>query len=177
MNRTPLRTRRLTAVLAVASLVVVLSSPQANADGDENARHNGGHVTVTVSPPTLVGGDFGCDPTDATRCVGTFRNVRTVTGDLEGTAYQVGAASALPDGTYQGAGVVLFTGTVRHCGAGTLVIVEAGVLDPLNGGGSGTWDITAGQGTGELAGAHGNLRLKSSDNFGGGVITGRIRCR
>ena len=85
-------------------------------------RPDGGHrsrrIEFTSSTPTVVGRDFGCDPTDATRYAGTFRNVRTLTGDFSGTTYQVGAAAPLSDGTYLGLAVVQFTGTVGGCGSG-----------------------------------------------------------
>ena len=130
-------------------------------------------MQVATSAPTLVGGDFGCDPTDPTRCAGTFRNTRTLSGDFTGTAYQVGTATLLPDGTYQGAGLVLFSGAVAGCGSGTLVIVESGRLDPATGAGRGTWQITAGEGTDDLANVSGAL---SVDTRIDDLTSGTIRC-
>ena len=141
------------------------------------ARIDGGHgtrrVELTVSAPVPVGGDFACDPADATRCAGTFRNERTLTGDFAGTAYQVGTATLLPDGTYQGAGIVVFTGTVDGCGFGTLVIVETGRLDPASGAAWGTWAIEQDEGSGDLADLTGTL---SSDTRVGEGMEGTIRC-
>ena len=151
-------------------LLVVASQPAI-------ARSDGGHgirdVQFTMTAPSLVGGDFGCDPTDSTRCAGTFRNVRTITGDFAGTTYQVGAAALLPDGTYLGQAVVQFTGTVEGCGSGTLMIQESGILDPVTGGARGTWVIMSGSGTGDLAQLSGSTTVDSrtSDTW-----TGTIRC-
>lgn len=174
MDRPLLRSRRLAATAAaVAVVAAVAGAGPASADNVRSGRPLS--VTVTVGAPTPVGGDFGCDPTDPARCVGTFRNVRTFSGDFNGTAYQVGAAAILPDGTtYQGAGVVLFTGSVKRCGTGTMLIVETGRLDAGTGAGSGTWEITAGQGTGDLANVSGSLAL---DSHVGDAATGKLRCR
>jgi len=174
MDRTLLRSRRLAAAAAAVAVVAAITGAgPASAGNGRSSRPLS--VTVTVGPPTPVGGDFGCDPTDPARCVGTFRNVRTFSGDLTGTAYQVGAAALLPDGTtYQGAGVVLFTGSVKRCGTGTMLLVETGRLDAGTGASSGTWEISAGQGTGDLADVSGSL---SSNRTASDTATGKIRCR
>jgi hypothetical protein len=171
MVRSSLGVRRPAAAAAALLLVALGSQPvDAGADGG----HGTEHVRFTASEPTVVGGDVGCDPTDPTRCAGTFRTVRTLSGDFTGTTYQVGTAVLLPDGTYQGAAVVQFTGTVEGCGSGMLVIVEAGRLDPATGNAWGTWEITAGQGTGDLAELSGSL---SSDTRISDETTGTVRCR
>jgi Protein of unknown function (DUF3224) len=88
------------------------------------------------------------------------------------TAYVVGSAVLLADGTYQGQAVAQFTGSVESCGTGTLVMVETGVLDPAAGGSSGTWTIVAGQGAGDLS------RTSGSGTAGTeGEGSGTIRCR
>ena len=170
MDRSARRIRRL-ATAAVALGAVALGSQPAVARPDGG--HGTRHVHFVVSAPVLVGGDFGCDPTDPTGCAGTFRNLRTLSGDFTGTAYQVGTAVALPDSTYQGAGLVLFTGTVDGCGTGTLVIVESGRLDPTTGAAWGTWEISAGLGTGGLAQLSGSL---SADTRLSAATNGTIRC-
>lgn len=171
MDRRDRRTRRLAPTLAIA-LTALAVGPQATAAEDGGRRRT--HVSFTQSAPVTVGGDFGCDPSDSTRCAGTFRNVRTLTGDFSGTTYQTGTAVPLPDGTYQGVAVVQFTGTLAPCGSGTLVIVEHGRLDPISGASWGTWVIEAGQGTGDLAGVSGRL---SADSRVSDETSGRIRCR
>lgn len=170
MVRSSRRACRLAATAAALLLVAWGSQP---VEAGDDGGHGTKHVRFTASDPALVGGDFGCDPTDPTRCAGTFRNVRTLSGDFTGTTYQVGSAVLLPDGTYQGAAVVQFTGTVDGCGSGTLVIVEAGRLDPATGNSWGTWEITAGQGTGDLAELSGSL---STDTRISDETAGTIRC-
>jgi Protein of unknown function (DUF3224) len=75
------------------------------------------------------------------------------------------------DGTYQGQGVAQFTGTVDGCGSGTLIMFETGILDPATGEERGTWSVTAGQGTGDLAQLSGS---GTSDPAAG--TTGSLRC-
>jgi hypothetical protein len=136
---------------------------------------DGGHGTRQVAftaTVAVVGGDAACDPTDPTRCAGTFRAVRTLSGDLAGTAYAAGSAVVLPDGKYQGQAIVQFTGEVAGCGRGTLLMLEAGVLDPATGGSEGTWTIVDGQGTGDLAHTTGAGATDAATN----VTTGTIRC-
>ena len=152
-----------------AALVATSHTALARPDGAPGSRH----VEFVQSAPRPVGGDFGCDPTDATRCGGTFRNVRTLTGDLAGTTYQVGSAVLLPDQTYLGHAVTQFTGTVDGCGSGTFVIQEVGILDPATGDNWGTGEITAGHGTGDLAQLSGSL---IADSRTGDTVTGTIRC-
>jgi hypothetical protein len=67
----------------------------------------------------------------------------------------------------------LFTGRVAGCGSGTLVIVETGYLDPATGATWGTWQITAGGGTGDLADVSGTL---AGDTRVDDQTTGTIRC-
>jgi hypothetical protein len=160
-------------VLVVAGVLVVAAgggTPRARADRPDGGPGN--RTVAFTSSAQIVGGDSGCDPTVPTRCAGTFRSLRTFDGDLSGTAYVVGSAVLLADGTYQGQAVAQFTGTVEGCGSGTLVIVETGVLDPANQREKGTWTVVDGQGTGDLAQLTGAGR---SDSAAGG--TGRIRCR
>ena len=85
------------ALAALVLIVLAVASPAAGARPD--AGHGTRRVEFTQSPPVLVGGDFGCDPSDATRCVGTFRNQRTLSGDFTGTTHQSGAAMSTD---YQG---------------------------------------------------------------------------
>lgn len=133
---------------------------------------DGGHGTRQVAftlTVTTVGGDVGCDPTDATRCAPTFRAVRTFSGDLAGTSYAVGGAVLLGDGTYLGQDVAQFTGEVAGCGHGTLVMLEEGILDPATGGAGGTWRIVQGRGTGDLAQASGSGTATPDGRAGGTV--------
>ena len=119
----------------------------------------------------VVGGQSPCDPTTPTRCAGTFETVRAYTGDFTGTSYLVGSAVKLPNGTYQGQDVAQFSGTIAGCGTGTVVMVEVGILDPATGGQRGTWTITAGQGTGDLA------RVSGSGTSDDSKATGTLRCQ
>ncbi len=159
--------RRLVTLTAVL-LFVASTTAAARADGGNRTHH-----VEFASTVQIVGGDFGCDPTSPARCAGTFRTIRTFTGDLEGTAYVTGSAVLLGDGTYQGQGVAQFTGTVDGCGSGTLVMLETGILDPATGQERGTWSVTAGQGTGDLAQVSGS----GSSDAGAEGTTGTIRCR
>jgi hypothetical protein len=135
-------------------------------DGGHGSRHVQFDSTVQ-----FLGGDSGCDPTDPTRCAGTYRSIRTFTGDLTGTAYLAGSAVLLADGTYQGQAVAQFTGEVAGCGQGTLIMLEVGVLDPATGANAGTWTIVAGRGTGDLTATSG---AGTADSATG--ATGKIRC-
>jgi hypothetical protein len=150
-------------------LLLMAGTPPTLADAPD-----GGHGTRHVefaSTVQLVGVDSACDPTDPARCAGTYRNIRTFTGDLTGTAYVAGSAVLLGDGTYQGQDVAQFTGEVAGCGQGTLIMLEVGVLDPASGTDAGTWTIVAGRGTGDLA-------QTSGAGTGGSATgaTGTIRC-
>ena len=91
--------RRIVGVTAVLGMLVATShTAGARSDGTDGSRR----AEFTASLPVAVGGDFGCDPTDPTRSAGTFRNVRTLSGDFSGTTYQVGSAVRAPDGTCLG---------------------------------------------------------------------------
>jgi hypothetical protein len=160
-------TRRLG--ITAGTLLLVAGAPPTLADTPD-----GGHGVRQVafdSTVQIVGGDSACDPTDPVRCAGTFRAIRTVSGDLTGTAYAAGSAVLMSDGTYQGQSVVQFTGDVAGCGHGTLIMLEEGVLDPVTGAAPGTWTIVAGRGTGDLA-------ATSGAGTGGtpAGTTGTIRC-
>lgn len=141
--------------------------------GARTSDGHGSRVVAFTLTSEIVGGDVGCDPSDPTRCAATFRNLQTLQGDFAGTAYQVGSAVLLPGGTYQGQSVSTFAGTIEGCGAGTAVIVETGMLDPATGDSWGTWTITRGQGTGDLAQLSG---AGSGDTRVSDEITGTIRC-
>jgi Protein of unknown function (DUF3224) len=137
---------------------------------------DGGHGTrdvVFTSTVRTVGGDAGCDPTEPTRCGATYRDIRTFSGDLNGTAYVVGSAVLLADRTYQGQDLAQFTGEIVGCGRGTLLMLEVGVLDPATGGSHGTWTIVPGQGTGDLALTSGS----GTGDTSAPASVGRIRCR
>jgi Protein of unknown function (DUF3224) len=160
------RTRRLVSIVALTGFVM---SSTAVARADSGAASAARQISF-ASTFRVVGGHTPCDPTTPTRCVGTFETVRTYTGDFTGTSYIVGSAVKLPDGTYQGQDIALLSGTIADCGTGSLVIVEVGILDPATGGQRGTWTITAGQGTGDLA------RVSGSGTADGGKATGTVTC-
>ena len=156
-------------LVGLAAVLVLITS------GTAAARPDGGHGTRRVhftSTTQFVGSASACDPTTPTRCAGTFQSVRTFGGDIQGTAYVVGSAVLLRDGTYQGQDVAQFTGTIEGCGRGTLLIIETGILDPATARERGTWTITAGQGTGDLARVSGS---GTADTRAGGAA-GAIRC-
>ena len=158
---------------AIAAAVFTLTTTAGPALGASDGGHGSRQVAFTTTQG-LVGGDFACDPTDPTRCAGTFRNVQTLSGDLSGSAYAVGSAFLLPEGRYQGQSIVQFTGSVAGCGTGSLVIIETGVLDPVTGDTFGTWTVVAGQGTGDLAQTSGDGTADTRIND---ATTGSIRCR
>ena len=157
--------------VTAGTLLLVAGAPPTLADTPD-----GGHGTRLVafdSTVQIVGGDSACDPTDPSRCAGTFRAVHTYRGDLAGTAYVAGSAVLMSDGTYQGQSVVQFTGDVTGCGHGTLIMLEEGVLDPVTGAAPGTWTIVAGRGTGDLAATSGGGTGGLPGTPG---ATGTIRC-
>jgi Protein of unknown function (DUF3224) len=161
-----LHARRLVGLAAVV-IVLTASTAAARPTGGNGTRH-----VVFSSTSEIVGFETACDPSEPTRCAGTFRSIRTYTGDLTGTAYVVGSAVLLADGTYQGQDVAQFSGTVEGCGGGTLILVDTGILDPATANEHGTWAIAAGQGTGALAHVSGT---GTSDTRAGGA-TGTLRC-
>jgi Protein of unknown function (DUF3224) len=157
--------------VTAGTLLLVAGAPPTLADAPD-----GGHGSREIafdSTVQIVGGDNACDPTDPVRCAGTFRTIRTYRGDLTGTAYVVGSAVLLGDGTYQGQAVVQFAGEVAGCGQGTLIMLEEGVLDPATGAAPGTWTIVAGRGTGDLAATSGGGTGGMPGTPG---ATGTIRC-
>ena len=147
---------------------MVSSAAVARADGGGEGQARQVAFTSTFR---VVGGQSPCDPATPTRCAGTFETVRTYAGDFTGTSYIVGSAVKLPDGAYQGQDVAQFSGTIAGCGTGTVVMLEVGILDAATGGQRGTWTITAGQGTGDLARVSG---LGTSDD---NRATGTLRCQ
>jgi hypothetical protein len=153
--------------LAAVFVLVTSSAASARPDRDHGARH-----VHFASTSQFLGGNSACDPTAPTRCAGTFQSVRTFAGDIEGTAYVVGSAVLLRNGTYQGQDVAQFTGTIEGCGSGTLLMIDTGVLDPATANERGTWTIVGGQGTGDLARVSGS---GTTDTRAGGA-TGGIRC-
>jgi hypothetical protein len=161
--------RHVCRLVGLAAVLVLSASSTAAArpDGGHGTRHV--HFTSTSQ---VVGGSVTCDPTAPTRCAGTFQSVRTFAGDIEGTAYVVGSAVLLRDGTYQGQDLAQFTGTIEGCGSGTLLMIDTGIFDPATADEHGTWTITAGQGTGDLAQVSGS---GTADTRAGGA-TGAIRC-
>jgi hypothetical protein len=162
------RVRRTAGLVAGLLILLGSSAGAARPDGGPGSRH------VAFSTTTqFVGFDSACDPTVPTRCAGTFRSIRTFTGDFSGTAYVVGSAVLLADGTYQGQDVSQFTGTINGCGGGTLLIIETGILEPASGTERGSWAIVAGQGTGDLSRVSGE---GTADSSAGGA-TGTLRCR
>jgi hypothetical protein len=163
--------RRMRLIAGLVAGLLILSASAAGATRSDSGR--GRRHVAFRSTTQIVGGDSACDPTVATRCAATFRTIRTFTGDLSGTAYIVGSAVLLADGTYQGQDVSQFTGTINGCGSGTLIMIETGVLDPATANERGRWTIVAGQGTGDLSHVSGGGR---ADTIAGG--TGRLRgCR
>jgi hypothetical protein len=162
----------LTRRLGVTTAALLLASGGQLASADPPDDGHGTRDVAFTSTLTPVGGDFACDPSDPTRCAGTFRAVRALSGDLVGTSYATGSAVLLADGTYKGQAVVQFTGTVAGCGQGTLLMLEEGVLDPAAGTSAGTWTIVDGRGTGDLASTSGGGEAVASSP----VATGRIRC-
>ncbi len=153
------RLRRL-AVVTLGTIAFTLSTTTAGADGPPEPQHR---LSFEVALQ-IVGGGQNCDPTTPSRCIGSFQNVRTYTGGMTGTSYSSGTAALGSDGLYHGVAIELFTGTVDGCGDGTLVIRQTGDLDPMTGGGTGSWTIVDDAGTGDLAHASGgSVKGSASD--------------
>jgi hypothetical protein len=99
------------------------------------------------------------------------------TGAFEGTSIGAGAGTPITGG-FVGTAVHVFTGAIRNCGAGTLVWTETlRSSDGINS--TGTWRVTAGAGTGDLADVVGGgtfRAVQAPDGSGTASIIGRIRC-
>lgn len=128
----------------------------------------------TFQPANLM--TPACD--SAGRCVYPLaRTGSAYTGAFTGSS--VGAGSGTPVGTgFVGSAVHVFTGNVKGCGDGTLVWTET--LRSADGVAStGTWRVTAGSGTGDLAHLVGGgtfRAIQNPDGSGSVKAIGRIRC-
>jgi hypothetical protein len=161
------RLRRL-AVVTVGTTALTLSTTTAGADGPARRQHR---LSYTVSAQ-LVGGGVDCDPTTPSRCIHSFRNVWTYTGEMTGTSYSSGTAALGSDGLYHAVAIERFNGSVNGCGDGTLIIRQTGELDPTTGEATGSWTIVADAGTGALAHASGG----SVNGRAGDEPVAMIRC-
>jgi hypothetical protein len=146
----PTPTRRL-AVVALGTIGLALSTTTAGADGPAASQHRLSY-TMSLQP---VGGGIDCDPTTPSRCIFSFQNVKTYTGELTGTSYGSGTAALGSDGLYHAVVVERFTGTVSGCGEGTFITRVADDFDLATGKATGSWTIVAGSGTGDLQHASG----------------------
>ena len=160
-------TIRRVALTAIAA--TVLAAPGTS---EADPGHRPRRVVYSVTRQ-LTGGDAPCDTTTPTRCVGTFQNLITYTGDMSGTSYASGSAALAPDGIYRATAIEQFSGSITGCGTGTLIIEQSGTLDPVTGADDGTWRIVPGTGTGDLANASG----ASARTRPGAPLRALIRCR
>jgi hypothetical protein len=149
IQRAPVRPLLLVGVAALG-----LALPTTAAFGQSHRPHRITY-TATLQP---TGGRVSCDPTMPARCVGTFENVITYSGDMAGTSFASGSAALAPDGLYHGTAIEQFSGSVAGCGDGTMVIEQSGTLDPATGTSTGSWRIVPGAGSGDLASATGGSR-------------------
>jgi Protein of unknown function (DUF3224) len=143
-------TRRL-AVVTLGTIALTLSTTTAGADGPAESQHR---LNYTMSLQA-VGGGIDCDPTTPSRCIFSFQNVKTYTGDLTGTSYGSGTAALGSDGLYHAVVIERFSGSVNGCGDGTLITRVADDFDLATGEATGSWTIVAHAGTGDLAHASG----------------------
>ena len=152
-----------TRCLSVAAVVLAgLATPStASVASGDGVRH----INYDLSRQ-LTGGRAPCDPTTPGRCVGTFENVITYTGDVTGTSYAVGSAALAPDGIYRATAIEQFSGTITGCGTGTVIIQQIGTLDPATGRSDGSWTIVAGAGSGDLAETTGSSTGRGADTQG-----------
>ena len=116
-----------------------------------------------------------CSP--ATSCVVPFSLLGSSTGDFEGQSAQTGGGARLPDGSLYANSTFVFTGSIRGCGAGTVVMRSTG----FNRGGetSGTIEIIEGSGTGDLEGLRGDGDVTSGEagpDGSNGTVAMRVRC-
>ena len=133
-------------------------------------------VAFAITGPPIALQKPECSP----GCVVPYTQVGTVTGSLTGEITGAGAVG-LDGSRYTGATTFVFRGRVEGCGEGTLALRrrEAGDLSAKTL--RGTWDITAGFGTGSLAtvAGEGTIAAPETEPAAGkiaSVLHGRVQC-
>jgi len=176
-TRHPLRT---TSLIGSAALLVAAPLGVARSAGAVPDDARPGVQTISydyVQQPPVIGPPI-CGPEG---CIGSFSIRGTSTGALAGSFTQSGTAVRFPDGVIFANSLVVFSGTVEPCGAGTVVMRSTGYNRA--GATSGDIVIVDGSGTGDLAGltGEGMVVAGQADPGGGGTASGtivlRVRCR
>jgi hypothetical protein len=154
-----------------AGLTVVATGPAAGSEGHDRGWR---HVSWIASGPPLSIGAPSCDATG--HCAYPFTDSGTDAGDLQGSHAAAGGATADASGSSFGTTrMVVFTGSVRGCGHGTLAMSMQAITHP-DGSTSEWWQVRTGFGAGDLANAsgtgQGTLAAGSSDAH----FSGFVRC-
>jgi hypothetical protein len=147
------RGRALVAALAVAaSLVGVGATAEARGGGEWTK------ITVhfDVENYEYQTFDVPCDPAAPANCVYISKiPAFQTTGDLVGTGVEGALASIAQTNLFIGTGIGMFSGTVRGCGTGTFVYLQATRFDITSNTGRTRYTISPGTGSGELEGITG----------------------
>jgi hypothetical protein len=144
-----------------------------------------GQVTRTLRwdylQPLPVLGTPVCDRAGHCLQPFSFTDGPPTTGDVAGTSVQSGTGIRLADGTIYANSIVVFAGTLRGCGTGTVAMRSTGVNRA--GATSGIIEIVQGSGTGDLEGITGSGYVVNgrADPTGGDQGTGsiilKVHCR
>jgi hypothetical protein len=166
--------------LAVATLL--LTSPLAPASSATRTDNPGGahqqvqRVTFTTLAPPLQPLEPKCDQLQ--HCVLPVLGTSTYGGDWTGSDVDA-TGSTLIGSSYVAAATSVFTGAIKGCGTGTLV-VRLLAIGQTGKGGPGTWTIAAGFGSGGLTTTTGEGTWRSTtspDNSTTGTFTGKVNCQ
>jgi hypothetical protein len=163
-----------TVVPALASCSASDTAEASREAAPERSRGTQSLVLDYRQEPPVIGAPV-CAP--ASSCVVPFSLLGSATGDFEGRSAQTGGGARLADGSLYANSTLVFTGSIRGCGDGTVVMRSTG----FNRGGeiSGTIEIVEGSGTGDLAGLTGDGPVTSGEagpDGSSGTVAMRIRC-
>jgi hypothetical protein len=169
------------AVLGIAACTSSPASPKANAGTTSAAPADTATTTApgrllhwtNVGPPLTLLAPF-CD---AGHCVYPFTETGQFHGDLEGKHVSAGVTALDATGKrYAVSRTDVFIGTVKGCGAGTMVIIGDENASATTGTGNGK--IAPGFGTGDLRSAQGEGVGVGTAGSGGirSKYSGRITC-
>ena len=110
--------KRLTILAMAVGLMMAIAVP---ASADATVREAAGTTTFTLNPLCTPGVDCAFDPETEVFTIELF-NPATKTGTFDGNQLLIADFLLdITDGTFQMIGTVVFNGTVRGCGRGTVV--------------------------------------------------------
>ena len=132
--------------------------------------------TFTSQAPPLQPLETRCDQQQ--HCVLPLLGTGSYSGDWTGSDVEA-TASSIVGSSFVGATTAVFTGTIKSCGTGSLIVRFRGT-GQAGKGGHGTWTIAAGFGSGDLTNTTGEGTWHSTtahDSSTTGVFTGKVTCR